>query len=115
MTEKIFNKKIYKQRRQDLRNNCTDAESQLWQKLKGTQLGVKFRRQHGIGDYIVDFYCPAKKLVIELDGSQHMENQEYDAIRTNFLNAQGIKVLRFWNNEVMANMEGVLQTILLEV
>jgi very-short-patch-repair endonuclease len=72
---------------------------------------IHFRRQHAIGPYIVDFCAPRQKLIIELDGGQHLEQQEYDAERTIYLEAKGYKVLRFWNNEVIENLDGVLQVI----
>ena len=83
------------------------AEIILWSVLKGKKMkGYKFRRQHGIGSFIVDFYCPELKLAIELDGSQHLEqeNLEYDKKRTQYLNSLNIKVIRFLNNEVLNNI-----------
>ena len=72
---------------------------------------VHFRNQHAIGNYIVDFCAPRRKLIIELDGSQHFEQQEYDEERTKYLETRGYKVLRFWNNDVMNDIESVLQAI----
>jgi very-short-patch-repair endonuclease len=96
-----------------LRRAMTDAEKKLWWRLRNDQLGLSFRRQHPIGVYVVDFFAPAIGLVIELDGSQHgMEpHLAFDARRTEFLEARGLRVMRFWNNEVMSNLEGVLETI----
>ena len=97
-----------------LRRNVTDAESALWQKLRSKQLGdVRFRRQHPIGHYIVDFACVQGRLVIELDGGQHAQGEapEYDERRTQYLQSEGWRVLRFWNNEVLVNLEGVLEAI----
>ncbi|NCT67981.1 MAG: endonuclease domain-containing protein [Rhodanobacteraceae bacterium] len=95
-----------------LRRNPTDAERTLWQRLKGRQLeGCKFRRQHPHGDYILDFVCLERSLIVELDGSQHMEAADYDTQRTHLLEAAGFVVLRFWNNDVFANIEGVLEVI----
>lgn len=74
--------------------------------------GVRFRRQHAIGNYVVDLCAPRKKLIIELDGSQHLKQQEYDARRTGYLESRGYRVIRFWNNEVIHNIEGVLLAIL---
>ena len=94
-----------------LRKNPTDAEFKLWQNIREKRIrGYQFYRQKNIGNYIVDFYCPAGKLIIELDGGQHNqpEDREYDAERTAYLNAHGVKVVRFWNNEVLCEMEGVL-------
>ncbi len=95
----------------ELRQNATDAENKLWYFLQKGNLGCSFRRQHPIGNYIVDFTCIAKHLIVELDGGQHSEQREYDAERTTFLEKAGYKVLRFWNNDVLGNSEGVLQTI----
>jgi len=95
-----------------LRQQQTQAEQLLWSKLRHRQLaGLKFRRQVPIGSYIVDFYCHERCLVVELDGNQHLEQVEYDAIRTQFLQAQGLIVLRFWNNDILANIAGVLQRV----
>lgn len=96
----------------ELRKNLTPAEEKLWVQLRGHRTGdVHFRRQHAIGNYIVDFCAPSQKLVIELDGSQHLEQQEYDAERTEFLKSKGYRVLRFWNNDVMNNLDKVLTVI----
>ena len=95
-----------------LRRDQTDAERKLWARLRDRQLqGAKFRRQHPLAPYIVDFCCPETKLVIELDGGQHATRHEIDATRTAFLHTKGYRVLRFWNNDVLANMEGVLHRI----
>ena len=97
---------------QTLRRNRTDAEGLLWHYLSNNQLdGHRFRRQHPIGPYIVDFACLARKILIELDGSQHAERQDDDKKRDAFLRAQGYRVLRFWNNEVFENCFGVLERI----
>jgi very-short-patch-repair endonuclease len=96
-----------------LRNASTDAESKLWQRLRHRQLdGCKFRRQHPYGSYILDFVCLERKVVVELDGSQHADQIHYDEKRTLFLKETGFIVLRFWNNEVFENMEGLLEVIL---
>jgi len=90
----------------------TDVERLLWQGLRGKQLnGNRFRRQHPIGTYITDFACIEAKIVIELDGGQHQEQSEYDERRTAFLREHGWQVMRFWNNEVLKNIDGVLFTI----
>lgn len=89
----------------------TPQENILWFYLRRGGMGCKFQRQHSIGPYITDFYCPAKKLVIELDGKQHEENREYDLERTRFLEMSGYKVLRFWNHEANTNIAGVLTRI----
>jgi len=89
-------------------------EEVLWQRIRRKQLGVKFRRQHGIGRYIVDFYCPELNLVIEIDGDSHFstEGKEKDTIRVAFMEALGIEVLRFTNEEVMNQTESVLERIM---
>jgi very-short-patch-repair endonuclease len=109
----IFNIQKLKERRAELRWNQTPQEEKLWFGLRRNKLGFKWRRQHSIGGYIADFYCPKKKLVIELDGSQHSEkgSKEYDKNRTNFLEGAGIKVLRFKNNEIENNLIKVLGKI----
>lgn len=97
----------------ELRQNQTDAEKLLWNALKGKQLeGMKFRRQHPFHPYIVDYVCLEKKLVVELDGGQYAERAEYDEKRTKYIEQCGFRVLRFWNNEVLGNIGGVLQKIL---
>ena len=99
----------------ELRRQGTPAERILWQKLRNMQLaGVKFRRQQPLGKYIVDFISFDKKIIIEIDGGQHNEDiiASQDEIRTEFLNGQGFRVIRFWNNEVLNNLEGVLFKIL---
>ena len=101
-----------KRRARQLRRNLTDAERKLWFALRHGQIdGLKFRRQHGIDIYVVDFSCPAALLVIELDGGQHAGRTGQDAARTRALEKHGYTVIRFWNNEVMQNLEGVLEEI----
>ena len=96
-----------------IRGNPTEAESRLWRHIRQGQLGGhRFRRQQPIGNYIVDFYCHDRKLVIEVDGGHHQELQPSDDQRTQWLEAQGLRVLRFWNGEVLGNTEGVKQAIL---
>lgn len=111
---KIVNniKSLY-HRRKELRNNSTPEEILLWLRLKNSQLGSKFRRQHSIGGYIVDLYCPSKKLVIEIDGSHHFkkENKEYDKIRTDYFDGLNIKVIRFNNEEINTNLGVVTKKI----
>ncbi len=95
-----------------LRKKATEAEKQLWQKLRAKQLtGYKFRRQQPIGSCIVDFVNFEKKIIIELDGSQHSVNRDKDIQRDAWFRLEGFQVLRFWNNEVFENMEGVLESI----
>jgi very-short-patch-repair endonuclease len=96
-----------------LRSGMTDAEQRLWSSLRGKQLfGHKFRRQHPVGPYIADFACVEMKLVVELDGGQHQEQVAYDERRTAFMRMHGWTVLRFWNNDVLGNLEGVLATVI---
>jgi very-short-patch-repair endonuclease len=95
-----------------LRRNQTDAERALWFRLRDRRLrGLKFRRQMPIDRYVVDFCCEAARLIIELDGGQHVERSQQDVERTAALEAHGYLVLRFWNNDVLRNIEGVLQSI----
>lgn len=100
-------------RRKELRNNPTAEEVFLWLRVRSSQLGYKFRRQHSIGPYIIDLYCPKKKLAIELDGTQHYigTGEQYDKQRTTYLEAHGIYVLRFSNIDLKTNIEGVLLKI----
>ncbi len=93
-----------------LRNNSTEAEKYLWYLLRSENLGVKFRRQGIIGRHIVDFVCFERKLIIEVDGGQHA-NADKDLTRDKWLKAQGYEVLRFWNNDVLSNRDGVMQKI----
>jgi very-short-patch-repair endonuclease len=95
----------------ELRREPTPAERKLWAYIRNEKLGVKFRRQHAIGSFIPDFVCVQKKLILEMDGSQHLEQQEYDDERTKYFEAQGYKVLRFWNNEIMNDINGVITKI----
>ncbi len=108
----------YTQYARTLRKQATNAEKLLWHYLRAKQLGgLKFRRQQPIGKYIVDFICFSHKLVIELDGGQHAQpsNQRRDQQRDTWLQEQGFKVLRFWNNDVVNNIEGVVETIHYEI
>ncbi|HZO45561.1 MAG TPA: endonuclease domain-containing protein [Xanthobacteraceae bacterium] len=96
-----------------LRRQQTDAEKSLWLKLRNGRLGgLKFRRQMSLNGFVVDFCCPSAKLIIELDGGQHLEQREQDARRTRDLEDGGYFVLRFWNNDVLQNVDGVLEEIL---
>jgi very-short-patch-repair endonuclease len=95
-----------------LRKQSTDAENALWYHLRNRQfIGYKFRRQQPLGDYIVDFICLEKHLIIEVDGSQHQEQIHYDKERTKWLESQGFSVLRFWNNDVLSQMGAVQEAI----
>ncbi len=96
-----------------LRKGPTPAEAKLWACLRGNKLGgFNFRRQHALGPYIADFCSPQLRLVIELDGSQHREHEEYDEERTRYLESQGYRVIRFWNDQVLNDLEGVLKAII---
>jgi very-short-patch-repair endonuclease len=104
------------ERARQLRKNMTDAERRLWQYLRLRQLdGHKFRRQVRIGPYIADFACLKAMLVVEVDGGQHVEARGYDSRRDDVMRGQGYRILRFRNNEVLNNMDGVWQTIVKEI
>ena len=100
------------ERARALRRRQTDAERRLWSRLRGRGLeGFKVRRQHPVGPFVVDFACLEARVVIEVDGGQHAESAAADAQRTARLEAEGFRVLRFWNTEVLGNLEGVLEVI----
>ncbi len=114
----LRNDPTLKQRRRELRRNQTDAERALWAKVRNKQFfGIKFFRQCSIGPYIVDFYCPTAKLAVELDGGQHgrSDDMTYDAVRPEYLRAQGIDVMRFWDNDVLHDIESVLSNLALKI
>jgi len=92
-----------------MRHTSTDAEKKLWSYLRRNMLSYKIRRQHQIGKYIVDFVCLEKRLIIECDGGQHTE--ENDKVRSDFLIGEGYTILRFWNNDILTNITGVLTVI----
>ncbi len=102
-------------RARELRKNATDAEKALWRLLRENFRSAKFRRQVPIGSYFADFFSFPARLVIEVDGGGHGEAQSYDAARTAFLEARGLRVIRFWNNDVLGNAEGVLTQISLSL
>ena len=107
MSETTRFRAITKQNARSLRRDMTDAEKLLWRHLRLKQFaGYKFRRQHPIGNYILDFVCLDALLVLEVDGGQHAEHADSDANRTRWIEAKGFRVLRFWNNEVLNNIEG---------
>lgn len=111
----IFNRRSQIVKRRILRNNVTKPELLLWSKLKNKQLcGYRFRRQFSVGRYVVDFYCPEFRLVIEVDGPQHklQDAKKYDKQRNTFMKSLGLKVIRFSNEEVVNKIENVTQTIL---
>lgn len=112
--EPLHNRKHLKRRRQRLRNAATPAEAELWKMLKKSQLGGRtFRRQHSIGPYIVDFYCPAERLIVELDGAVHDDpaRRDYDDERQHFLTEKGFTVLRFENEKVFEQPDMVCAAI----
>ena len=114
----LRNDPTLKPRRRELRRNETDAEKVLWAHLRSKQFhGMKFFRQYSKGPYILDFYCPTAKLAVELDGGQHnqYENKQYDESRSEYLKAQGIEVTRFWNHEVLLDIQSVLAGLALKV
>ncbi len=111
---RLFNRKYQKPVRQRLRNNATAAEKLLWLALKRSQLGgYKFRRQQGIAEYVVDFYCSERKLAIEIDGATHStpEENKHDKERQQYIEKFGVHFLRFTNSDVFENLDWVLQTI----
>ena len=115
---KLYNRTSEKAKRQQLRRNMTKAEFLLWQKLRCKQLeGVKFRSQYGVDRFVVDFYCTELKLAIEIDGESHFQDgvQEYDQERQVFIELLGIRFLRFTNDDVYRNLEGVLERIIQKI
>ncbi len=110
----LYNIPKHTERRKELRQRSTDTEQSLWRVMKGKQLGVKVRRQFGIGYYIVDFYIPSLKLAIEIDGESHFTEagMAYDQERDDFISGLFITTIRFTNDEVRNNLDGVLETIL---
>jgi very-short-patch-repair endonuclease len=96
----------------ELRKEPTPAERKLWSYLRGNKLnGVNFRSQHAIGNYISDFVSIKQKLIIELDGSQHLKQENYDSERTRYFESLGYKVIRFWNNQIMNDIDGVIRAL----
>ncbi|MGU5663435.1 endonuclease domain-containing protein [Aeromonas sanarellii] len=110
---RIFNREATLDKRHEQRGNPTEPERRLWQVLRAGQLGVKFRRQQGIGPYIADFYCPERLLVIEVDGDSHFDERglSHDKQRDAYMAALSLTVLRFSNREVMQNLPGVVVSI----
>jgi very-short-patch-repair endonuclease len=106
-------KRLNVDRARGLRQTMTDAERTLWRHLRNRQLsGLKFRRQHEIDRHIVDFVCTEALLIVELDGGQHADQVNYDERRTQQLEAMGYRVLRFWNNDVLVNIDSVLEVVM---
>ena len=107
----LRNDPVLKQRRKKLRHRQTEVEKIFWERVRNRQFfGVKFFRQYSVGPYILDFYCPALQLAVELDGGQHTEcdHRKYDDTRSEYLKAQGIEVMRFWNHDVLLDIDSVL-------
>jgi very-short-patch-repair endonuclease len=118
MKKYLYNDPGTKLDRCRLRKNATDAERKLWSILRSRRMaGLKFFRQYGAGLYVLDFYCPERRLAIEVDGGQHADvyDQQHDAHRDKYLKELNIRVIRFWNNDVLQNIEGVGQKIKEEV
>jgi very-short-patch-repair endonuclease len=114
MMTRLHNLPQLKERRRQLRSSLTPAEALLWKNLQRSQVGGrKFRRQHSVGPYVVDFYCPGCRLAVELDGQGHFDStrSEYDVKRMGFLEREGIRVLRFENRQVFESLEEVLNAI----
>lgn len=114
MIDYQFNNHNLKQHRQSLRNAMPQPEAILWSKLRASQLyGYKFRRQYGIGKYIVDFYCPKARLVVEIDGNSHYQNdvREKDKEREGFIKSFNISIVRFTNKDITENLTGVLKKL----
>ncbi|MEK7518917.1 MAG: DUF559 domain-containing protein [Patescibacteria group bacterium] len=112
----IFNKQEARGIRRKLRSNMPKAEVMLWSRLKGKQLGgLKFRRQYSVGSYVVDFYCPSVRLVVEVDGETHLgqNSKTKDAERQRAIEAVGLRVIRVLNTDVYQNIDGVLEYILI--
>ena len=107
-----MNTSVMRRRAKKLRTQSTDSERHLWYYLRANRLGYKFKRQVPIGSYIVDFACLEKRLIIELDGGQHSDNQKYDLDRTAWLNQRGFTVLRFWNHDVLQQTESIIEVII---
>ncbi|OGF63971.1 DNA-cytosine methyltransferase [Candidatus Giovannonibacteria bacterium RIFCSPHIGHO2_01_FULL_45_24] len=110
----VYNNQTLKSRRKELRKSETDSERLLWKYLRNKRFyGIKFLRQYSVGPYILDFYCPDSRLAIELDGGGHTETDQkiYDRERTSYLRDKDIKVIRFWNTDVLKNTEAVLEKI----
>lgn len=107
----LYNDPKFKPRRKELRHNETKEEKLLWNSLRRKNISFKFTRQYSVGPYILDFYCSKKRIGIELDGFQHLENKDYDRERDDYLSLNDIKILRFWNSEVSGNIDKVLKKI----
>jgi len=114
MNKHLYNDPTTKSKRRSLRKNVPDVEQKLWSILRNRQMpSLKFLRQYGVGPYILDFYCPERRLAIEVDGRQHADvyGRRHDAQRDSYLRELNIRVIRFWNNDVLQNIEGVWKMI----
>jgi len=114
MNEYLYNDPAKKLKRRRLRKDATCAERKLWSVVRGRGIaGLRFFRQYGVGSYVLDFYCPERKLAVEVDGGQHadLHSEQHDADRERYLRQLGILVIRFWNNDVLQNTEGVVERI----
>ena len=110
----LYNDSTLKHRRSELRKKQTDAEKVFWSHVRGRQFhGMRFHRQYSIGPYILDFYCPENRIAIELDGGQHNDPEKikHDALRSEYIKAQGIDILRFWDHEILLEIQAVLDKI----
>jgi very-short-patch-repair endonuclease len=110
MSKYLYNDPTTKLSRRRLRKKATDAEQKLWSILRsGRMAGLKFFRQYSVGPYVLDFYCPERRLAIEVDGGQHADvlGQQHDAHRDSYLRELNIRMIRFWNNDVLQNIDGV--------
>ena len=109
----LHNNEKLKDRRRELRQRSTTEEEILWSKIRNSKLGYKFKRQHSIGGYILDFYCSECKLIIEIDGGSHinLEAKEYDKIRDEYFSELGYKTIRFLNIEIQTKLEKILDKI----
>ncbi len=118
MNEHLYNDPARKTNRRRLRKEATDAERRIWSLLRARRMaGLKFFRQYGVGPYVLDFYCPERRLAIEVDGDQHADarGREHDCDRASYLRQLGIRIVRFWNNDVLKNTEGVVERITYEI
>jgi very-short-patch-repair endonuclease len=118
MNKYLYNDPSTKLGRRGLRKNATDAERKLWSILRSRQMaGLKFFQQYSVGPYTLDFYCPERRLAIEVDGGQHADvyGRQHDAHRDRYLKELNIRVVRFWNNDVLQNIDGVAQKIKEEI
>lgn len=113
--KRINNLNFLKERRVELRGAQTPEEERLWLNLRQNRIGTKFKRQHSVGPYILDFYCPSARLAVEIDGVEHRDAIEYDKEREDYLLDKNIKTIRFWNSEVNTDIVGVLAKIEAEI